>query len=63
MGFERPVATVTTRLRFLFASYPEIMDQVLRIVYRAIVTHLWIAGDSSLNSRTYESVLLLSQFS
>ena len=40
MGFERPVSTGTTRLRFLFTGYPEIMGQVLRIVYRAIATHL-----------------------
>ena len=32
------------QLRFLFASRPELMGQVLGIVYRAIASHLIIKG-------------------
>ena len=49
-------------LRFLFASYPEIMSKVLGIVYRAIAAHLIKkAGFTKLTART-GAVTLIQRF-
>jgi len=50
------------QLRFLFASYPEIMSKVLSIVYRAIATHLIKkAGFTNKTART-GAVTLIQRF-
>ena len=45
MGDQFSLSTVTTRLRYLFATHPQAMGKVLGVVYRAIATHLVHKGD------------------
>jgi len=50
------------QLRFLFASRPELMGKVLRIVYRAIASHLIKKAGQTQNTAKPGAVTLVQRF-
>ena len=56
------VLSVPFRLRFLFASRPEIMGRVLGIVYRCIATHLIKKAGFSRKIAQAGAVTLIQRF-
>ena len=49
-------------LRYLFAAHPHAMGKVLRIIYRAISTHLLHKGGLQLNDGATGAVTLIQHF-
>ncbi len=56
------VLSVPYPLRYLFASYPAIMGQVLGIVYRCIATHLTRKAGFSRKTADTGAVTLIQRF-
>jgi hypothetical protein len=56
------VLSVPFPLRFLFASQPKVMGQVLSIVYRAIATHLTRKASYTKSTAQTGAVTLIQRF-